>query len=61
MNRMITESKELGTLYKEATERNACQFADAGNWDIELAFDGVHFSEEGHAEFARQVCRILGL
>ena len=61
MNRMITESKELGALYKEAAERNACQFADAGNWDIDLAFDGVHFSEEGHAEFARQVCRILGL
>ena len=26
--------------------------ADPGAWDIEMAFDGVHYSEEGHRVFA---------
>lgn len=34
-------------------------FADAGKWNIDLLFDGLHFSEEGHREFARQVQRVL--
>ena len=27
-------------------------FADAGKWDIPLAYDGVHFMEQGHRAFA---------
>lgn len=33
-------------------------FADAGAWDVGLAFDGVHFSEEGHRAFADGLLRI---
>ena len=25
---------------------------DAGKWDVELAYDGVHFTEQGHRAFA---------
>lgn len=35
-------------------------FADAGAWEIDLTFDGVHFSAEGHRAFANgllQICR----
>ena len=28
------------------------RFADAGKWDIPLAYDGVHFTEKGHRAFA---------
>ena len=28
-------------------------FADAGMWNVETAYDGVHFSETGHAAFAK--------
>ena len=34
------------------SEAQAAAFADAGEWDIPLAFDGVHFTEEGHRRFA---------
>ena len=27
-------------------------FADAGDWDISLAYVGVHFTEQGHQAFA---------
>jgi lysophospholipase L1-like esterase len=30
-------------------------FLDAGQWEIALAFDGVHFSEEGHRMFAQNI------
>ena len=45
---MLEESQELG-------ERKGCLFADAEEWDIEMAYDGVHFSPEGHAVFAQKL------
>ena len=36
-------------------EKLGIYFADAGAWNIELTFDGVHFSEEGHRAFARGI------
>ena len=34
-------------------------FADAGAWEVELAFDGVHFTPRGHQAFARGMDRAL--
>lgn len=28
------------------------RFADAGRWDIPLAYDDAHFTEQGHKAFA---------
>ena len=33
-------------------EQLGIRFADAGKWDIPLAYDGVHFTEQGHRAFA---------
>ena len=33
-------------------ERLGIRFADAGKWDVSLAYDGVHFTEQGHRAFA---------
>ena len=32
--------------------RLGIHYANPGAWDIEMAFDGVHYSEEGHRVFA---------
>ena len=49
---LVEESKALSHQYKILAERRGLLYADAGKWDIELAYDGVHFTEEGHARFA---------
>ena len=38
-------------LSKVAAEQNV-GFADAAEWSIEMACDGVHFSPDGHRRFA---------
>ena len=55
----LDESCELADLYREVANNTGCMFANAGEWDIELAFDGVHFSEEGHRRFARKLNELL--
>ncbi len=49
---LVEESKALSRQYEALAERLGIQFADAGEWDISLAYDGVHFTEEGHVRFA---------
>ena len=56
----LDEACELAELYREVAEKNECMFADAGGWDVDLAYDGVHFSEEGHVTFARRLEEIIG-
>ena len=34
-------------------------FCDTAAWDIPVVFDGVHFSEDGHRRFAKQMQRVL--
>ena len=49
---LVDASYELNRQYKAVSERLGVGFADAGEWDISLTFDGVHFTEEGHRAFA---------
>ncbi len=56
---LVEESQDLGDLYRELADRKGCLFADSGEWGIEMTFDGVHFSPEGHAVFARELGKIL--
>ncbi len=49
---LVAASKALARRYSALAERPGIWFADAGEWDVELAYDGVHFTEEGHARFA---------
>ena len=56
---LISESRKLGDLYRDIAERNGYMFADAGEWDIELMFDGVHFSPAGHEKFAGKLGEML--
>ena len=56
---IIDESQDLGEMYRALADRKGCRFADAGKWDIDMTFDGVHFSEEGHAAFAEKLNELL--
>ena len=40
-------------------EETGAFFADAADWGIDLAYDGIHFSEAGHRQFARQMENVL--
>ena len=56
---LVEESKNLARQYEALAKRRGIRFADAGEWDIALAYDGVHFTEEGHARFAEGLASCL--
>ncbi len=56
---LVKESQSLSRQYEALSERLGIRFVDAGKWDIELTYDGVHFSEEGHARFAEGLAACL--
>lgn len=49
---LIEDSRTFARLCQALAERLNIRFADAGKWDIPLAYDGVHFTEQGHKAFA---------
>lgn len=49
------ESRNLRERYRELAAKAGYLFADAGEWGIEMTFDGVHFSPAGHAAFAQKL------
>ena len=57
--RLLTQSARLGACYSDLARRLSLGFVDAAPWQVPLTFDGVHFSPEGHAAFARMLSRSL--
>lgn len=61
---ILDESRQLADCYNTLAQKLGIRFADAGEWNVELAFDGVHFSEAGHRAFAegiqRPIMELLG-
>ena len=49
---LIDASYSFAQLCQVLTERMGIRFADVGKWNISLAYDGVHFTEQGHRAFA---------
>ena len=56
---LVEESRELARQYEALAERLGIRYADAGEWDVDLAFDGVHFTEAGHARFENGLAACL--
>lgn len=56
---LIEASATLASYYSVLAKRLGIMFVDAGKWEIPLAFDGVHFTEEGNRRFASELCRYL--
>ena len=58
---LVTESIRLAEEYRAVASHLNIPFIDTTNWNIELAFDGVHFTEEGHHAFAENLGKELRL
>ena len=58
--RIIETSRRLAGSYEVTAHQLGIAFADAGTWGVELAYDGVHFSEEGHQAFAKGMQMAIG-
>ena len=56
---LAASSRLLRKAYQQLAEHMQVPFVDSGEWGIELAFDGVHFSESGHHVFADHLISIL--
>ena len=57
--RLLTESGRLGDCYRQLAQKTGIPFGDAGSWNVELTYDGVHFSEGGHAAFSSGLLALL--
>lgn len=49
---LIGDSIALTKHFHILAERQGVRFADAGEWNTPLAYDGVHLTDEGHRAFA---------
>ncbi len=56
---LIDDSHTFAHLCQALAERMGIRFADAGKWNIPLAYDGVHFTEQGHTAFAAGLLEVL--
>jgi len=49
---LIEDSQNLADCYRDLAQRLGIRFADAGQWNVSVAYDGVHLTQEGHSAFA---------
>ena len=56
---LVDESIRLADEYRLVAERLNIPFLDTRHWNIDLAYDGVHFTEAGHHGFARHLTEYL--
>lgn len=55
----VTESILLAEEYRILAEKLNIPFVDTRHWNIELTFDGVHFTEAGHHSFANHLTKVI--
>ena len=58
---LVAESIHLAEEYMLLAEKLKITFVDTRHWNIELTFDGVHFTEAGHHAFAEKLGKELRL
>jgi len=58
-SRVMAVLEEISERYRRIAEEEGIGFADAFRWDIPLAFDGVHFTEDGHRVFAEKISSVI--
>lgn len=56
---LLGESRKLAEKYQSLARKLHIFFVDAGQWNVSLAFDGVHFTEAGHHAFAEGLWQYL--
>lgn len=56
---LIDDSHAFAQLCQSLAKQMGIRFADAGTRNIPLAYDGVHFTEQGHKAFAAGLLEVL--
>ena len=56
---MVDCSLAFAERCKSLAKQLGIRFADADNWNIALAYDGVHFTQQGHKAFAAGLLEVL--
>lgn len=56
---LVEESVRLAQAYQQLAKKRNIPFVDTRQWNIELAFDGVHFTQAGHHVFANHLSDYL--
>lgn len=51
--------EEVWQGYRTLTSMNGWTYIDTTGWHLDMAYDGVHLSEHGHAEFAERLSNCL--
>ena len=54
-DRLLEACVQLNAAYRTVAENLSVRFVDASAWDIDVTFDGVHYSEQGHQTFAENL------
>ena len=45
--------------YREIAEKHGWRYIDTRNWNLSMAYDGIHLSEEGHHTFAEKMSEYI--
>jgi len=56
---LVIESTHLAEEYKALAKKLNIPFINTSEWNIDLSFDGVHFTEKGHHTFAAKITSIM--
>ena len=54
-DRLLEDCVRHNAAYHTVAEKLGVRFVDATGWDIDVTYDGVHYSEKGHQTFAEQL------
>ena len=57
--RYVLETQKLCALYKDLAASFGTLFENTGDWNLPMAFDYAHLSEEGHLVFAERMAAVL--
>lgn len=58
---LVRESLQLSEEYGLLSRKLGIPFVDSKDWNVPLAFDGVHFTEAGHHTFTKMLRKELRL
>ena len=56
---LIQASRRFALCCRDLAGRLGIPFADAGAWQVSMAYDGAHFTEQGHRAFAAGLLEVI--
>lgn len=56
---LVDHSLTFARCCQTLAQQRGIPFANAGEWNIPLAYDGVHFTQQGHQTFAARLLEVL--